>query len=55
MVEELDGEKTAFCHFCPVDVLLGNAAGLPISDEEFVQQFCSDWFAGEVVKLKTID
>lgn len=43
LVEETDGQKTAWCPECNTDAVLGDASGYPIT-EEFLQKMHDEWF-----------
>lgn len=43
LVPEADGKKTAWCPYCDVDAVLGDASGYPIT-EEFMERMNKEWF-----------
>lgn len=43
LMEEMDGQKTAWCPRCGIDAVLGDASGFPIS-EEFLEEMRKTWF-----------
>ncbi len=53
--EERDGQKTAFCHFCPVDAVIGNASSSPITDEDYIKECGAYWFEGKEVQLNIVE
>lgn len=41
--KEMDGQKTAWCPYCDVDAVLGDATGFPITPE-FLKEMQKEWF-----------
>lgn len=40
---EMDGKRTAWCPYCGIDAVLGDAAGFPITPE-FLREMNKEWF-----------
>lgn len=43
--EEMDGQQTAWCPYCDIDAVLGDATGYPITSD-FLKEMKKEWFGG---------
>lgn len=46
--EWIDDQTTAMCPRCGIDSVIGNASGLPVSDQSFLDEMASHYFGGPV-------
>lgn len=43
LIPEMDGKRTAWCPYCNIDAVLGDASGYPIT-HEFLKEMKDEWF-----------
>ncbi len=44
IVKWIDDGQTALCPFCPVDSVIGDASGYPVTDPAFLAAIHEHWF-----------
>lgn len=50
VLEWVRRDETALCPHCSIDALIGDASGLPVTDEAFLSEMHAHWFK----KLTTV-